>query len=107
MVKSLIHFRIHGILLLRKQRLKFLCDQDCIAHLVLGISRMHAASRHGKLRGGCIEILILQLAQCAAVYRIRKIRAEPCDVKMIRAASDLFIRRKPNADLAVRNLRML
>ena len=52
----------------------------------------------------CIEVLILDLAFRVAVQCVGKVSAEFFYIKMSRAHSNLFIRRKRNTDPAMRNI---
>ena len=55
---------------------------------------------------GCVEILVLELADCAAVDRIGEIGAESRDVEVIDAPSHLLVGGEADADLAVCDLGM-
>ena len=52
------------------------------------------------------ETLHLDLAAPAAVEGIGELRAEACDVEMLRAAADFLVRREPEPDGPVRHLGM-
>ena len=72
----------------------------------LRVARMRVEAVKGDGDGVGREALGLDLAAAAAVHRVGAARAEPRDVEILRAASDLLVRRERDADRAVRDLRM-
>ena len=62
---------------------------------------MDVDALHPYNAGSGVETLVFQLAQGAAVHRVGKVRSEARDIKPIRPAADLFVRRKGDADLSV------
>src|SRR5262249_410256 len=72
----------------------------------LGIPRMRVASlehdRHRVRR----EALDLELPSASAVHRVRVPRAKARDIEVLRAGTDLLVRRKRNSDLTVQHLWM-
>lgn len=105
MIESLVTLCVHRIFEDRQQALKFHADEKGIFHLELRITRMDAGSLNPDFAGSGIEIFIFDLADRTAVYRISNRCTEVFHIEVIRAASDLLVRRKSNADLAVRDLR--
>ena len=55
----------------------------------------------GHAAGRTVEVLILQLAQRAAVHRVGVLRTEAGNVEQIRAAADFLVRREADAHRAV------
>ena len=106
MIESLVTFCVHRIFEGRQQALKFHADENSIFHLELRITRMDAGSLNPDLAGSSVEIFIFDLADRTAVYRVSDRCAEVFHIETIRAASDLLVRRKSNADLAMRDLRV-
>ena len=67
---------------------------------------MDAPAVDCKPQRGRIEVLILQLAQRAAVHSVGHVGPETRHVKEIRAAADLLVRREPDQDIPMGDLRM-
>ena len=81
-------------------------DLDRVDHPSLRVARMRVEAVEGDRHRVGREALDLDLAPAAAVHRVGAARAEACDVEVLRAAPDLFVRRERDADRAVRNLGM-
>ena len=69
-------------------------DERGVDHLALRRAGMDGLAADLDLRAGRVEVLIFQLAECAAVDGIGVIRAEARDVEPVRAAADLLIGRE-------------
>ena len=81
--------------------------QRGVHHDVLGAARVDVHARDVHDRGAGVEVLIYDLALGAAVERIGKVRAEPGDVEVRRAAADLLVRREAHGYAPVRDLAAL
>ena len=92
---------------LRQARDELRGELDRVDHAALGVARVRVESleRDRHRIGG--EALPFELAGVAAIDRVGADRAEAADVEVVRAASDLFVRREADADRAVRDLGML
>ncbi len=102
--KALVALGIFGPLLHRQHRVEFHRKLHGVDELALGGARMdaHAVHAHGCCRG--VEVLILDLADGAAVGSVSEVCAKALDVKQICAAADLLVWRKADADGRVRRL---
>ena len=94
-------------LLYRKHAVKLHCNDDCVDHLVFCITGVYVSALDVDLCTGSIEILILQLANLAAVHGVGIFCTEFLHVKLVYAASDLLVGSKTNLNLSVFELRML
>ena len=94
-------------LLHRKHSVKLHCNDDCIYHLVLCITRMHIASLDMDLCTGSIEILVLKLSNLSAVHCIGILCTKLLHIKLVHATSNLLVGSKTNLNLSVLELRVL
>ena len=106
MIEALITFCVHRILERRKQALEFHADEQCILHLELRAAWVNADTVNHNLPGSSIEILILELTEGSAVYRIGDIRAEIRNIETVCTPTDFLIRCKANADFSMLYLRV-
>ena len=67
---------------------------------------MHVAPLDGHLGRGGVEVLVLQLADRAAVHGVGEIAAELGDVELVGAQADLLVGVEADAHLAVLDLGM-
>ena len=104
--KSLIAFGVLWLLLFWQHIFKLYCQNGCVDHLVLGISRMNAYAVDGNLCGSRVKVLVLNLADYAAVHGIGPICSKVFVVKMIHPCSDFFIWSESNGDFTMWNLWM-
>ena len=102
--EALIALGVGGRFVRRKHGVKLHADEHGADHLVLGAAGVNAPAVDDELCGGGVEILIFQLAQRAAVNGVGVLRAEALDVEQVRAAADLLVGRKADADDAVRHI---
>ena len=107
MEKAFITGRMFGTLRDRQPRGELYRQQRCVQHLVLGISRMYVQPFENDFGSGSIEVLVFQLADLSAVDRIGPFATELFDIEVVGSGSDLFVGRKPYANLAVFDLRMI
>ena len=101
MIEALITFCVHRILERRKQALEFHADEQCILHLELRAAWVNADTVNHNLPGSSIEILILELTEGSAVYRVGDIRAEIRNIETVCTSTDFLIRCKANADFSM------
>ena len=102
MIKALVIFRVIRRLQRREQAVQLHGDERGVDHLALRGAGVDGLAADLDLRAGRIEVLIFQLAECAAVDGIGVIRAEALDIKPVGPASDLLVGRKGQPDSAVR-----
>ena len=107
MEKAFITGRMFRTLRDRQPRGELYRQQRCVQHLVLGISRMYVQPFENDFGSGSIEVLVFQLADLSAVDRIGPFATELFDIEVVGSGSDLFVGRKPYANLAVFDLRMI
>ena len=106
MVEPLIALGIHRVLKRRQQALEFHADEQRVLHLELRTARVNAGTVNRNLPGSGIEILILELTEGSAVYRIGDVRTEICNIETICTSTDFLIRCKANADFSMLYLRV-
>ena len=106
MIESLVTLSCLGTLLGRHAQCELGSEQGGIDHLALSRAWMHAHSLYCNLGRGCVEILILQLADVAAIHRVAPLTAKAVDVEVVGSHTDFLIGIEGNADLAVLHLRM-
>ena len=104
--EAFIPFGILRLFLRRQHMVEVHRDLGCMLHMPLAGTRMTAFALDFDLSGGCIEGLVLDAAQAAAVDGIGIVRTEGFHVEMVHAGSDLLIRCERDADLPMRDLRM-
>ena len=103
--KAFVALRAVGPLMDRQQGVEFHGDELRVDHAVLGVARVNvSAVKNDHGRGG-VKVLILQLAQSAAVDGVGVVSAKILNVEAVRASADLLIRRKADADGGVGDLR--
>ena len=105
-VEALVALRVGGGLSGRQEGDKLVADEQGVLHLVLGRARMDVDAVDDHLGPGGVEVLILQLAQLAAVHRVGHRRAEALDVEAVGARAHLLVGGKAYRDAAVGDLRM-
>ena len=102
MVKALVFFRVIRRLQRREQAVQLHGDERGVDHLALRRAGMDGLAADLDLRAGRVEVLIFQLAECAAVDGIGVIRAEALHIKPVGPASDLLVGRKGQPDGSMR-----
>ena len=85
-----------------KKRGKLHRNEAGVDHLSIGRARMDGKPRDLDRRRRGVEVLVLQLADCPAVYRISVVRTKARDVKPVCALADFLVRRKGDFHCAVR-----
>ena len=100
-IESLITLGSLRALIRRQHRSQFHRQQVGIHHLVLGIARMHAYTFYIYLGAGSIKVLKLQLAHIAAIHRVAPFATEFLYIKVVRAHTNLLVRVKGHANIAV------
>ena len=88
-----------------KKRGKLHRNEAGVDHLSIGRARVDGNPRDLDRRRRGVEVLVLQLADCPAVYRISVVRTEARDVKPVCALADFLVRRKGDFHCAVRAVR--
>jgi len=106
-VKTLIALGGLGNIGLRNERVELAGQSACVHHLVLGITRMHAHTLDSHLGCRGVEVLILQVADIAAVHRIGPFATKLLHIEMVCALADLLIGIERHADIAVLDLVMV
>ena len=106
MEKSLVTLRVLRARRGREHRIKFLRQVQRVAHPALCGAGVDAHTVKHKLRGGRVEVFIFQFTRAAAVHGVGKIRTEARHIELVRAAADLFVRRKGDANAAMAQVRM-
>ena len=106
MIETFVAFCVFGPLRNREEGVKFHSDHERVEHGVFGIARVDASAFDLYSGSGSVETLIFDLAKFAAVNSISFFRAESLCVEVIRAAADLFVGRKGDADRPVREFGM-
>ena len=72
-----------------------------VLHLILGAAGVDVHAVDGHLAGGGVEVLVLQLTQCAAVHGVGVVRAKTGHVEQVSAAADLLVGGEADADGAM------
>ena len=86
---------------------KLIGDAHGVDHLVVAITRVHIHTMYLDLAASGVEVLILQLAYCAAIHGISEVATELLHIKVVGTLTNLFVWRKAHANLTVLNLRVL
>ena len=102
MVEALIALRAGGDLVLREKGVEVYGSQHRADHFALCVAGVDAPAVEHQLCGGGVEVFIFDLAQRTAVHGVGVVRAEALDIEEVRAAADLLVWRKADADDAVR-----
>ena len=105
-VEALIPFCMLRAVGFREQPVKFSRHPQGIEHFVFRVSGMDALSFNRNSRGSGVEGLIFNASQCPAVHGIGALRSESGNIKTVDAAADFLVRRKPDGNTAVPDLRM-
>ena len=103
-VVTLCVFRSH---LLRQDAVKLTCDPCSVDHFALGLARMDLLAGDRDESCSCVEVLVLDLADRAAVYSVSALNAESRNVEVVCSAADLLVRGKTKCDLAVLDRRVV
>ena len=100
-VEALISLRMGRGLRRGQHPRKFQSDQDCVLHLVLGRAwvDVHPVEVHARV--GRVEVLVLQLAQLAAIHSVGHRRAEALHVEMVGTLPNLLVRGEAHGNAAV------
>ena len=106
MVKALIPFLIHRILICRKQRLEFPCHEKGISHTPLGRARMDIGTMDRHPAGRSIKVFVLQLSQRSAVHSVSPISPKAFHIKAVGSPAHLLVRREADTDRPVLYFRM-
>ena len=101
MVETFIAIRCRRVFVYRQKALELLCQQNRVEHFIFCAAGMDAVSVDDELCTGCVEVLVFQLAQIAAVHGIGIVCAKALYVEEVYAAADFFIRGKTDANFAV------
>ena len=106
-VETLIPLGVGGGLRRGQHPRELQSDQDCVLHLVLGRAwvDVHPVEVHARV--GRVEVLVLQLAQLAAIHSVGHRRAEALHVEMVGTLPNLLIRGEAHGNAAVGELRVL
>ena len=105
--EALVAFRVFRTLLYGQQTVKLLPDQDGVAHLSLGASRVYVPALDMDFGAGGVEVLELQFPDLPAVHGIGEIGAETLYIEFHHAAADFLVRGEPDLHRAVLEFRML
>ena len=101
MIESLVAFGSLGALIGRQHRSQFHSQQVGIHHLILGIAWVHAYTFYIYTRAGSIKVLKLQFAHIAAIHGVAPFATEFLYIKVVRAHTNLLVRVKGHANIAV------
>ena len=105
-VEALIALGVGGGLRRRQHVHELQGHEAGVAHLVLGGAGVDVEAPDGDLGGGGVEILILQLAQLAAVHGVGRGGPEALHVEVVGAAAHLLVGGDGHGDAAVGDLGM-
>ena len=103
-VEAFVTLGVFGSLGARQHGDELVGDAYRVEHLVLGVSGMHVATLEGDAGAGSIEVLVLELADGAAVHSIGEVTAEALDVELMGAKAYLLVGVEADSDLAVLDL---
>ena len=106
-VESFVSACVLRLLLHREEAVELHSNEDGVLHLALCRARVNVAALDADCRSRSIEVLILQLADLAAVHGVCILCSEFLDIEFHHAASDLLIRSESYLDVAMLELRML
>ena len=107
MIESFISACVFRLLLHREEAVELHSYEDGVLHLAFCRARVHVAALYADCRSRSVEVLILQLADLAAVHGVCILCSEFLDIEFHHAASDLLIRSETYLDVAMLELRML
>ena len=107
MEETLVAAGVFRSLLYREKRVQFHSDEDGVEHLALCVARVYVAALYLHCCSGCVEVLILELSDLAAVHCVCVFRAEFRDVELYDSTSDLLVWSETDLDFAVLELRVL
>ena len=92
--KALVALRMAGRVARRQHGVEFHRDERGVDHRVLRRTGVNVEAVDRDVRGGGVEVLILDLARRAAVHRVGQRRAEALQIQQRRAVADLLVRAK-------------